>query len=313
MRAVRHARYGGPEVLQIVDVDAPTPGRGEVLVRVHAAALNPKDVLVRKGKFRWFTFGAWPRATGLDLCGEVIAVGAGVTQARVGERVWAMLPGWLGGAVQERAVVPEGCCGTAPASLSDAQAAAVPLAALTALQALRDDARVGRGARVVIHGASGGVGTFAIQLAKDLGAHVTTTSGAANHALCRELGADETLDYRVDDPLARRDAWDCVFDVFGNRSFAHARAALAAGGTYVTTVPSPQIVVDTARTLVGGKRARLVVVRSRRVDLDHLAARVAAGALRPVVDRVFPMDQIVDAHRYLATKRARGKVVITIS
>lgn len=313
MRAVRHARYGKADVLEVVDVAAPTPGRGQVLVRVRAAALNPKDLLVRKGKFRWFTFGPWPRATGLDLCGEVIAVGAGVTRAKVGERVWSMLPGWLGGACQEQTVISEEHFGAAPASLSDEEAAAVPLAALTALQALRDDARVGRGSHVLIHGASGGVGTFAIQLAKDLGAYVTTTSSAANHALCKDLGADVTLDYTVDDPLARADAWDAVFDVFGNRSFAAARRALRAGATYVTTVPSPRIALDTARTLVGGKRARLVVVRSRRRDLDHLAGRVLAGALRPVVDRVFPMAQIVDAHRYLETKRARGKVVIRVA
>jgi len=199
-----------------------------------------------------------------------------------------------------------------PAALSFAAGAAIGLAGQTALQALRDLAGVGAGQRVWIHGASGGVGTFAVQVAKILGAHVVTTCSDANRALCRALGADETLDYRVDRPWERREDFDAIFDVFGNRRFAECKAALRRPGMFVSTVPSLQIARDAVRTLVSSRRARLVLVRSRAADLRWLARQVEQGALDPRVDRTFAMEEIAQAHAYIETKRARGKVVIEI-
>ena len=156
------------------------------------------------------------------------------------------------------------------------------------------------------------MGTFAIQIAKILGARVTTTSSDANRALCESLGADEPLDYRVDHPEQREAAFDAIFDVFGNRRFSLCRDALRDAGVFVSTVPSPRIAFDRVRTQFSSRKARLVLVRSNRRDLEWLARQVDEGALAPRVDRTFGLDEVSEAHTYIETKRARGKVVITI-
>jgi NADPH:quinone reductase-like Zn-dependent oxidoreductase len=311
MKAVELDRYGDSDVLQVRDAPAPAASRGEVLVRVRAAALNPKDILVRKGKYRIFTGRRFPLRVGYDWAGEVAEAGAGSPFA-AGERLYGMIQAWRGGACAELAAVSTNECARMPEGLSFEQAAGIPLVGLTALQALRDVARIRAGNAVCINGASGGLGTAAIQIAKTLGARVTTLSSEANLKLCRDLGADEALDYRRDDPFAGLAELDCVFDVFGNLSFERVRPALAARSTYVSTVPSKRLVFDIARTLFSAKRARVVVVHSRRRDLEQLSEWIRSGALKPVVDRVWPLEQIREAEDYLATKRARGKVVLTI-
>ena len=310
-RAVEHAEYGPPDVLRIAKVTVPAPGPGEVRIRVRAAAINPKDVLVRKGKFRWMVGRTLPRLTGYDYAGIVDAAGSGADLA-VGTRVFGMLNRQTGGAVAEHLVAPVSEMAALPESVSFETGAAIPLAGQTALQALRDLAGVQPNAAVWIHGASGGVGTFAIQIARILGARVCTTSSAANRELCESLGADEPLDYRVDHPERRQDHFDAIFDVFGNRSFARCRGALRSPGVFVSTVPSPRIALDRVRTHFSSRRARLVLVRSRHRDLEWLAQQVVAGGLEPRVDRTFDFEHVADAHAYLETKRARGKVVITI-
>jgi NADPH:quinone reductase-like Zn-dependent oxidoreductase len=203
-------------------------------------------------------------------------------------------------------------CAHAPEGLSFEQAAALPLASLTALQALRDEASLGPGQRVLLHGASGGVGVYAIQIAKATGAHVTTTSSAKNLEFCGSLGADVTLDYAVDDGLSGKRAFDVFFDVFGNRSLARVAPILSPRGTYVSTVPSPRVLFDQARTSFAVKKARLVVVRSRRRDLEAIAALVSQGKLSAVVDKVYSLDEIGPAQAHIESKRARGKVVVAL-
>lgn len=323
MRAAVYRRFGGPEVLEVVD-DAPRPPSkpGAARVRVRAMALNPKDVLLRKGRLRWVPsrWGGerWPRIPGVDFAGEVIEAAGDLA---VGQPVYGMIQGWSEGACAEEAVVPLGQLAPKPPSLSMAEAAAVPLAALTALQGLRDLLRVGRGMRVCINGASGGVGTFAVQLAAAMGARVVAVCSGRNAALVRDLGAAEVIDYTADDPLAPAEPYDAFYDVFGNRPYPEARRALRASGgrpgapaaVYVTTIPRGGALL---RELWGRLRpaapARLVIVRSDRDDLDDLTARIEAGALRPVIDRVLPLERIADAHRHLETRRARGKVVVEI-
>lgn len=312
MRAAVYDRFGPPEVLRVVD-DAPRPPdrRGAVRVRVRAMALNPKDVLIRKGKLRLLSGRGFPRTPGVDFAGEVLAAPDGAGLA-VGQAVYGMIQSWREGAAAEEVVVPADELAPMPAGLSMVEAAAVPLAALTALQALRDLLHVGPGQRLCVNGASGGVGTFAVQLAADRGAHVVAVCSGRNAALVRELGAAEVVDYTAADPLAPATPYAAFFDVFGNRPYREARRALAPGAPYVTTVPGPRAFVDELRARLGGPPARLVVVRSRRADLAHLSARIEAGALRPVVDRVLPLAQIAEGHRFLETKRARGKVVIEL-
>ena len=315
MRSVQYDRYGGTEVLVLRSEEVPRPGRGQVLVRVRAAALNPKDVIVRSGRLRIYRIIAgsrFPKRVGFDWSGEALALSAGVTDVRVGDALYGMIDAWSAGACATHAVVEVGELAPRPASLSWEQAAAVPLAAMTALQALRDVARLERGQRVLVNGASGGVGTFAVQIAKALGARVTAVTSARNAARMREIGADEVLDYAEDDLRAKAGQQEIFFDVFGNRSFPFARALLSANGTYVSTVPKGHLLRDTVLTALRGKRARLVSVRSRAADLVTLTGWIEQGLVSPVIDRVFPLEEVAAAEDQVATRRARGKVVIRI-
>ena len=312
MKAAEYDRYGPPEVVRIREVPRPWPRRGELLVRVRAAALNPKDALIRSGAFRLLTGPRFPKQVGFDWAGEVVGVGAGVSGAALGEVRWGFLDGYRGGACAEFLAAPAAASSPKPATLDLVQAAAMPLAASTALQALRDVAGVRPGMRVLVNGASGGVGGFALQVAKLLGAHVTSTSGAENLDLCRRLGADVALDYRATDALAGGDRFDVVLDVFGNRSLGEARRALGPRGVYVTTVPKGRVFLDVARTLLAWPRARLVVVRPRRADLAFLAEQVDAGRIVPVVEEVFPLERIAEAEERVASKHPRGKIVVRI-
>lgn len=316
MKALVYRRFGDPSVLRVEDVPMPQVGPREVLVRVGAAAMNPKDVLVRKGKFKVFSGQRFPRGVGWDFAGTVEAVGRDVVSLAPGHEVFGMLNRWDAGACAEFVAAPLDEVARSPRGLSQVLAASIPLAGLTALQALRDEgelAQRGRGAHVLVHGASGGVGVHAIQIAKAFGALVTTTSSAANVDLCRSLGADDPVAYEVEDPLRTHGPYDVIFDVFGNRNFREAAPALRHGGTFVSTVPSIRIVQDRLATHFQSRRARLVVVRSNARDLAALATMVEDGRLRPVVDRTYPLHEAHEAHRYLETKRARGKVVITIA
>jgi NADPH:quinone reductase-like Zn-dependent oxidoreductase len=310
VKAVEYDRYGPPSVLQVREVPRPTPRRGELLVRVRAAALNPKDVYVRSGRFRLLSGRRFPMRVGFDWAGEVVERGPGVRGVEVGAACFGMLDGFRGGACAEYLVVRPEQSAPKPDALDFHRAAAVPLAASTALQALRDVALLESGMRVLVNGASGGVGVFAIQIAKILGAHVTTTSSAGNVEMCRRLGADAAVDYRATDPLAGAERFDVVFDVYGNRSLGAARAALTARGVYVTTVPRRRTYLDVARTLFSHPRARVVVVRPRARDLAFIAECVAEGRLVPVVERVYPLDEIVAAEERVASHHTRGKIVV---
>jgi NADPH:quinone reductase-like Zn-dependent oxidoreductase len=316
MKVVEYDRYGDPSVLIVRERPAPVARPGRVVVRVRAAALNPKDVLTRTGKLRLFAGGRFPKRVGYDWAGEIAELGRGVTGLAVGDAVFGMIQAWTAGACGEQVeVLPEQLT-RKPAGLDWEHAAALPLASLTALQALRDLGELVPGQRVLIHGASGGVGVHAIQIAKALGAHVTTLTSASAIDLVRSLGADETIDratWTAAPPATLADPFDVVFDVFGNRTFADVRPLLTARGTFVSTVPSLHVVRSRLRTAFTRPRARLVVVRSRRTDLEWLAALVERGGLRAVIDRVLPLADIAEAQRYLSTRRARGKVVIRVT
>ncbi len=317
MRVVEYERFGGPDVLVVRDRADPKPGPGRVLIRVHAAALNPKDIIVQSGRHalhRLIGGTRFPKRLGYDWSGECIAVGADVTAVRPGDALYGMIDAWAGGACATHLVAVAGELAGKPEALSWADAAAVPLAALTALQALRDLAGVGPGHRVLVNGASGGVGTFAVQVAKALGATVTAVTSGKNEALVRSLGADVAIDYTdAADIRTSAGTHDVFFDVFGNRSFGWAAPVLSDGGIYVSTVPKAHVLRDTLLTLTRRKRARLVRVASRRSDLLVLGRWIEKGVIRPVVDRVFALDDVADAERYLATRHARGKVVISVA
>ncbi|MEM8609854.1 MAG: NADP-dependent oxidoreductase [Myxococcota bacterium] len=311
MRAVVINRYGPPEVLQEVMVPSPLPKSGQVLVQTTFVGVNPKDVIVRKGKFKIATGNKFPLIVGHDVAGTVVETGAG-TDLSVGDSVYGMINDFSGRAYAEYAAVDADQLAWAPRTIGPRAAAAVPLAAQTALQALRDEAGVVAGQRVLINGASGGVGVFAVQIAKIFGAHVTAVCSHRNVELVRGLGADEVVDYTQENPLDLGQKFDVFFDVFGNFAFDEARALLEPCARYVHTVPSARILKDVARTSLRKQRAKLVVVRSRRSQLDWLRRKIDGGKLRVIVDRSFPMSDVQEAHRYMETKRARGKVVLEV-
>ena len=311
MHAVVIDRYGGPEVLRPTEVPRPVPTRGQVLVRSRFIGVNPKDVIVRKGKFKALTGKRFPLLVGHDIAGEVVEAGPGADLA-VGDLVFGMINDFAGRAYAEYAAVDCQSLAPVPTSVNLRMAAAVPLAAQTALQALRDEAGVTRGQQVLVNGASGGVGVFAVQIGKLLGAEVTAVCSARNTELVQSLGADHVVDYSVTDLPSLPTRFDAIFDVFGNYRFDTLRSLLKPRGTYVQTIPSGRILRDVARTLFSKQRARLVVVRSRRAQLEWLRHQIDAGMLEVVVDRSFALDDAAEAHRFMETKRARGKVVLEV-
>lgn len=313
MKAAQYDRYGGPEVIEIRDVAEPVPGPRQVLVKVEACALNPKDALTRAGKFARLAGPRFPKGIGYDYAGTIAAVGAQVNDARIGDPVFGMLSGWRSCAAAELVTVDRDERAPRPRGLDAIQAAALPLAAQTALQALRDLGGVGPGSEVAIHGASGGVGTLAVQIAKALGARVTALCGADSAPQVRELGADAVYDYRRTPPAALSGRLDCFFDVFGNQSYWRLRDRLSARGRYVTTVPSPSNIRDHALTLLWpGRTARLVVVKTRREDLEQIARWVETSNLKPVVAKVMPLSAMREAHALIQAKRTHGKIVLTV-
>ncbi len=314
MKAAVIRSYGSADQLCITEMERPAPATGEALVRVHAAAVNPKDTFIRKGRFRPFSGSRMPLQTGFDFAGVVEAVGPEVKGVQVGAAVYGMQREIFRGrsCAEYLAVAPDQFAAK-PANLDFCQAAALPLVSLTALQALRDDGRLRAGQQVCINGASGGVGSMAVQIARRLGGEVTAISSSGNHAFLRELGASHCIDYANTDIRQVAERFDVFFDVFGNHPFRSVRHLLKPGGTWVSTVLQPHVFASALGSRVlPGPRARLVVVKSNRADLDLLRGWVENGLVRPVVQEIYPLDRIADAHRQQESKHTRGKIVIRI-
>lgn len=330
MRAAIQESYGGPEVVRLAEVPAPGPddlGTGEVLVRVMASSLNPLDAKLRSGDFRLLMPAKMPITLGFDLAGVVEAVGDGVRRFRPGDRVYGMSEDRHGGAHAELVVASEDVLDQIPAGLSFVQAAAVPLAALTALQGLRDKGRTRTGERVLVHGGSGGVGHFAVQIARVLtesdsraDALVGAVAGPDNQEFLTALGAGRTLDYRREQFHDTGERWDVIFDCApqgANASYTDVRRALTDDGVYVSLLPSPSLMfwwlaTRIARPFGGQRRAEMMMVGSDGGDLAYLSSLIEAGALEPTVSEVFPFDSIARAHEAVASGHARGKVVVTL-
>jgi NADPH:quinone reductase-like Zn-dependent oxidoreductase len=311
VKAIELHRYGPPEVLRYDTVARPEIGANEVLVKVAATSVNPKDCLIRKGKFRLLTGRRFPLRLGNDLAGEVVDRGKSVRDLSLGQSVFGMTNRLVGRAYADYVAVRASEVAPAPTTIDLAQAGALPLVSQTALQALRDLGGITEGSQLCINGASGGLGTVAIQIAKALGAQVTAVCSRRNEALCRRLGADEVVPYDAGDVLAGPSRFDIYFDVFGNHSLAGTRQVLSPDCIFVTAIPSPTAAWATLRTRWSRQRAKVVVVRSRRRDLVTIATLVAKGQLVPVIDRILPLSEAAEAHAYVQTKRARGKVLLT--
>jgi len=318
MRAVVINEYGPSEKLTLVDLKEPSPRPDEVLIRVRAAGVNPVDWKIRGGMLKIVLWLKFPFIPGFDISGDVAAVGSRVTRFKPGDPVYAMLGPPRGGGYAELAVAPESAVARKAHSQSYIEAASMPVAALTALQGLRDLGRLQPGQSVLINGASGGVGTFAVQIARALGARVTGVCGPKNVGLVRSLGAEMVLDYTKEDFTAPGKAYDVILDAVAKSSFANCRKALAPAGTYVTTLPNVDVLIQgmvllPLLSLVGQcQRALTLFAKARWQDLEYLASLADEGKLKPVIDRVYPLDQAGAAHDQSESERTRGKLVLEI-
>ncbi|MBC8163130.1 MAG: NADP-dependent oxidoreductase [Roseiflexaceae bacterium] len=311
MRAARFHHYGGAEVIEIEEVAKPQPARREVLVRVAASSLNAGDIAGRQGKGRPVHAGKLPHIPGYDIAGVIEACGPGVTSFIPGEQVYA-LTGLRAGGNAEYICLHQDKLGYAPASLDLVSAASVPLAGMTALQGLYGRASLRAGQRLLVIGAAGGVGSFAVQLGKIAGCHVTAVCRDHQVAEILALGADATIDRTREDYSKLGERWDVIYDAAGHLDFAEARRALGPAGIAVATRAYPTSMLA-ARLQPTGQRYSFVITQSRGHDLALLARLIDAGQLRPLIDRVFPLDQIQAAHRYYEQGGIRGKVVVAVA
>lgn len=312
MKAAIFNEFGSADVLRIVDLAPPTPKENEVLVRIRAAAVNPKDTFIRKGRFAALTGSHFPMTCGFDFSGEVAETNEAAGFEK-GAPVFGMLDGWYGATCAQYISVKPHQLRRKPANLSFEEAAALPLVSLTALQALRDEARIESGFHVCINGAAGGVGSMAVQIARRYDAAVTAVSSEANHAMLNELGADRCIDYHHEDVGQSGRRFDIFFDVFGNRLFDEIAPILSPQGTWVSTVLRPEVGEAVERTKDStGRQAKLVIVRSDSGDLDQVRRWVEAGLIRPVIHAIYPLSDIAVAQRQQESKHTRGKLVVSI-
>ena len=331
MKAIVQDRYGSPDVLEFSEVDQPVPADNEVLVRVLASSVNAADWHVMRGDPylarlmapKVFGFnGPRSRTPGRDFAGRVEAVGKDVTRFQPGDEVYGEI-GDAGGAFAEYAVVPDELVESKPANLTFEQAAAVPLAGSTALVGIRDVGRVRTGHQVLVNGASGGVGTFAVQIAKAFGAEVTAVCSTRNVELLRSIGADHVIDYTQQDFTRGAQRYDVVLDLVGNRSLPDLRRVLTPDGTLLlsgggtsngVSLVGPMGLIIRGQLMGRFVRHRLVVLtlEPSRELLAALRELIESGKVTPVIDRTYPLSEVPDAIRYVEVEHARAKVVITV-
>jgi NADPH:quinone reductase-like Zn-dependent oxidoreductase len=325
MKAIVYTEYGSPDVLKFKEVAKPTPKENEVLVKIHAASANPAD---------WHTMRAAPflarlvngflkpknPGLGADVAGRVEAVGRTVMQFRVGDDVFGCLSLNEMSSFAEYVCAREDALALKPARMTFEQAAAVPLAAFTALQGLRDGGQIRSGQKVLINGASGGVGTFAVQIAKSFGAEVTGVCSTRNLAMVRSIGADHVIDYTQEDFTNDGQQYDLIFCAVGNRSISDYKRALKPEGTCVIAGFTnmrrlfEHMILGSLKSKAGGKRVGpMATMKPNQQDLIFVKELLEAGKVKPVIDRSYPLAEVPAALRYLETGRAQGKVVIMVA
>ena len=303
-------QFGDVDKIKIIESELPKISSSEVLIRVNSAGLNPKDILIRKGKFKQLAGRRFPQGIGFEFSGVIET--ANNSNYNKGDKVFGMVNGWQGQCCAEYVKIKETEVYLMPENISFDESAGIPLAGQTALQAIRDLGKLGTKKSILINGASGGVGTLAIQIAKELGGKVTTISSTSNLAFCKSLGADLTLSYQETNILELGSTFDLFFDVFGNFSFQKVAPILKKKGRYITTVPKPAIIKEQFFNLFRSKKAKLVVVKSNKKDLKWLNQKISTNKIKPVVDKIYGFNEIKAAQKYIESKRAKGKVILTI-
>jgi len=322
VKAIVQDKYGSPDVLELQEIDKPVVKDGQVLVRVHAAAVDPADWHIMRGlpyiaRIAWGLLKPKDRVRGQDVAGHVEAVGKDVKQLQSGDEVF----GWCKGAFAEYACAGENNLAPKPTNLTFEQAAAVPLAAATALQALRDVGKVQPGQRVLINGAAGGVGTFAVQIAKSFGAEVTGVCSARNVDMVQSIGADHVMNYTREDFTQSGQRYDLILDNVANRSLTECRRALTGEGTLVSNSGTSggrwidgagRVVKVNVLSPLVRQRLRAFVTKWNNEDLVVMKDLIESGKVTPVIDKTFPLSETPQAIGYVEAGHARGKVVISV-
>ncbi|MBW4562266.1 MAG: NAD(P)-dependent alcohol dehydrogenase [Mojavia pulchra JT2-VF2] len=313
MKAALMRGYGATDVLHYEDWQQPQIKPDQLLVKVHASSVNPVDWKIRQGMLSVLTGISFPMILGFDVAGEVVSVGSQVTRFQPGDAIYGSTS-FPGGAYAEFAAIPENLAVPKPTNLSYEEAATVPLAALTALQALRDLGNIQAGQTVLINGAAGGVGIFAVQIAKALGTEVTGVCSTKNLEFVKSLGANRVIDYTQQDFTTEAIKYDIVFDTVAKRSFSMCQKVLKPNGVYVTTLPTPEVLVQSVLTaFLPGQKAKLVVEKPNTQDLVYLKDLIEAGRVRTVIDRTYPLPELAQAHAYSESERAVGKIAIAVT
>ena len=320
MKAIIQTQYGKSDVLQYTTQPTPEMNSQQVLVQVEAASINPRDWLIRSGKYQMqFAVPKFPLILGSDACGKIIKVGSGVKNFKIGQEVMVMKNPRDGlGCYAQQVVVNEKSIALKPSNITFEQGAAVPLCALTAWQGFKKKANLSSGQKVLVVGGSGGVGTFAIQIAKALGAEVDAVCGPTSIALMKELGAQDIFNYKQDNFMSELSFYDVVFDTIGRHGFTPYMKVLNKGGTYVSTIPSPQNLIASIKTSIQSifsqttKKIKMVLVQSNGRDLQEIARLIENGQVTPVIDSVYPLQDASKAHDYSRSFRAKGKIILSM-
>lgn len=317
MRALTIHEYGSSDVFKVEDIDKPKPGSHQVLIEVRNSSINPVDWKIRAGQLSLIIPKHWPRVLGVDCAGVISEVGSSVHTFAPGDEVFGMSNPLRSqyGAYAQFCLCEKDSITKKPDGLSFADAASIPVAALTAYKAFKLQIKLQQDQSVLINGASGGVGSFAVQIAKAMGAKITATCGADNIEFVKSLGADEVIDYKEQDVRTLSEKFDGIFDASAKLNFAAATRLLKKNGVYVTTVPDPFTLLGVVTSLLGGKKAYIVSAGSGAFvsqELSAIAEMVVSGQVRPIIAKSVPLEEVPDAQKFSEAGHARGKTVIDI-
>ena len=309
MKAIVYDRYGTADELYLTDPPKPKPGRKEVLIHTKAISMNPRDVVFRKGGLKPLTGFKFPKLTGSDVSGIVEAVGPGVTRFKPGDAVFGYTQDLVRAVSAEYVNLPEKYLALKPEKVSHSQAACLGCAYLTAMQGLRDKADLQPGQKVLLYGASGGVGTAVIQLAKHMGAEVIAVSNSRNRDHCLQLGADEFIAYDQEDVFALNRKFDVFYQVYSNRGhyYEKAKKIIPRSGTYITLIPNP---LFEFRRIISRPKFEYIMVKTRPHELEELARLTAEGILSPYISKQLRLEEMAEAHRLVQKGHTLGKIVV---
>lgn len=312
MKAIIIDKYGGPEVLQYKELPIPQINDDEILIRVHNSSVNPVDWKVRKGALRFLPGQKLPKVLGGDIAGIVEKIGKDIKEFSKGDQIYGLITAFKGGAYAEFAIAKSNQIVIKPTNLTFEEAGTIPLAALTAYQGLTRVGKIKEGEHVLINGCSGGVGHFAVQIAKTMGANVTGVCSTKNIELSRELGADNIIDYTKGNILKPSQKYDIFYDAVANQSYGKIKRHLNKNGRYISTLPTLRVILDQILGILSSKKASMSNVKVTPEDLRFLGELIKSNKLKVHIEKTYDLKDIQDAHRHSETGRVVGKLALSI-